>query len=140
MHQQLQDYRPSIPDGGEEASQNFDNSLRTTYPMSIDNCQTIPEMDDSQLVGTPVTMLAADVDLATRESVNTVVPVEVSNGTKLAEINTGKRKRGRPPRIHGKLGPPLQPSPLASQRKKQDEEDVCFICFDGGSLVLCDRR
>lgn len=24
--------------------------------------------------------------------------------------------------------------------KKREEEDVCFICFDGGSLVLCDRR
>ncbi|KAJ7946707.1 Zinc finger CCCH domain-containing protein 19 [Quillaja saponaria] len=24
--------------------------------------------------------------------------------------------------------------------KKKMEEDVCFICFDGGELVLCDRR
>ncbi|KAJ7968177.1 Zinc finger CCCH domain-containing protein 19 [Quillaja saponaria] len=24
--------------------------------------------------------------------------------------------------------------------KKKTEEDVCFICFDGGELVLCDRR
>ncbi|XP_039036141.1 zinc finger CCCH domain-containing protein 19-like [Hibiscus syriacus] len=24
--------------------------------------------------------------------------------------------------------------------KKKAEEDVCFVCFDGGALVLCDRR
>ncbi|KAL2459058.1 Zinc finger CCCH domain-containing protein 44 [Forsythia ovata] len=37
-----------------------------------------------------------------------------------------KRKRGR----------------LTKGRKKEEEEeeDVCFICFDGGSLVLCDRK
>ncbi|KAJ6398369.1 hypothetical protein OIU77_019215 [Salix suchowensis] len=45
-------------------------------------------------------------------------------------------KRGRPPKIQGKLGPPA----FSAQRKMKDEEDVCFICFDGGSLVLCDRR
>ncbi|OIV94826.1 hypothetical protein TanjilG_22023 [Lupinus angustifolius] len=26
------------------------------------------------------------------------------------------------------------------KKKKEEDEDVCFICFDGGSLVLCDRR
>ncbi|XP_073128788.1 zinc finger CCCH domain-containing protein 19-like isoform X2 [Henckelia pumila] len=47
----------------------------------------------------------------------------------------GKRKRGK-----------LSKSPLnakytgkASSRKTTGE-DVCFICFDGGELVLCDRR
>jgi hypothetical protein len=29
----------------------------------------------------------------------------------------------------------VKPSP-----KKKDEEEVCFICFDGGDLVVCDRR
>ncbi|KAK4795312.1 hypothetical protein SAY86_013306 [Trapa natans] len=40
-----------------------------------------------------------------------------------------KRKRGRAPKggTH-----------RASSRKM--EEDVCFVCFDGGDLVLCDRR
>lgn len=43
-----------------------------------------------------------------------------------------KRKRGRPPRGQVKAAPPF--------KKQKDDEDVCFICFDGGSLVLCDRR
>lgn len=29
---------------------------------------------------------------------------------------------------------------LPGDERKKDEEDVCFICFDGGELVLCDRR
>ncbi|XP_022136458.1 zinc finger CCCH domain-containing protein 44 isoform X2 [Momordica charantia] len=52
---------------------------------------------------------------------------------KVAEKSLGIRKRGRPPRGHVKTLPP-------PPRQKKDEEDVCFICFDGGSLVLCDRR
>lgn len=45
-----------------------------------------------------------------------------------------KRKRGRPPKAQTN-------QPLAKKSKEEDEdEDVCFICFDGGSLVLCDRR
>ncbi|KAJ9540829.1 hypothetical protein OSB04_027335 [Centaurea solstitialis] len=45
-----------------------------------------------------------------------------------------KRKRGRPPKS--------QPNPAAAKKSKEEDEDedVCFICFDGGSLVLCDRR
>ncbi|XP_047310147.1 zinc finger CCCH domain-containing protein 44-like [Impatiens glandulifera] len=47
------------------------------------------------------------------------------------EGSNGKKKRGRPP-----SGQPKMPQ----IRKVKDEEDVCFICFDGGNLVLCDRR
>lgn len=43
----------------------------------------------------------------------------------------GKRKRGK--KLSTKV-PPRAPS------RKKVEEDVCFICFDGGNLVLCDRR
>ncbi|CAN4083379.1 unnamed protein product [Withania somnifera] len=44
-----------------------------------------------------------------------------------------KRKRGRPPRNQAVKAPP-------PKRQREEDEDVCFICFDGGSLVLCDRR
>ncbi|TQD74755.1 hypothetical protein C1H46_039704 [Malus baccata] len=46
--------------------------------------------------------------------------------------NLGKRRRGRPPSGHAKV--------TAVSKMQDEEEDVCFICFDGGSLVLCDRR
>ncbi|KAH1099081.1 hypothetical protein J1N35_016002 [Gossypium stocksii] len=43
----------------------------------------------------------------------------------------GKRKRGK------KLSTKV---PARAPSRKKVEEDVCFICFDGGNLVLCDRR
>ncbi|KAI3461960.1 hypothetical protein Pfo_018623 [Paulownia fortunei] len=47
-----------------------------------------------------------------------------------------KRKRGRPPK--GQLA--AKPPPPKRKKQEDEEEDVCFICFDGGSLVLCDRK
>ncbi|CAA6673674.1 unnamed protein product [Spirodela intermedia] len=43
----------------------------------------------------------------------------------------GGKKRGRPPKAQAGRVPTT---------KKKEEEDVCFICFDGGNLVVCDRR
>jgi hypothetical protein len=43
-------------------------------------------------------------------------PLAVKKGS------SGKKKRARPTRI------------------KKGEEELCFICFDGGELVVCDRR
>ncbi|GFP83265.1 zinc finger CCCH domain-containing protein 19 [Phtheirospermum japonicum] len=51
-------------------------------------------------------------------------------------IGTGeKRKRGRP---YGQIA--AKPPPLKRNKQEDEDEDVCFICFDGGSLVLCDRK
>nr|CAB3478271.1 unnamed protein product [Digitaria exilis] len=48
------------------------------------------------------------------------------------------RKGGR----HRKRGRPSSKAQAAVKVsiKKKDEEEVCFICFDGGDLVICDRR
>nr|XP_016505620.1 PREDICTED: zinc finger CCCH domain-containing protein 44-like [Nicotiana tabacum] len=96
---------------------------------SVELCTSIHDMDDSQLVGAPVAM-SSDAEVAA-----TTVAVEVK--TSVAMIGSvEKRKRGRPPR--GAVAEVKSPK---RQLQEDDEgEDVCFICFDGGSLVLCDRK
>ncbi|KAI3785326.1 hypothetical protein L1987_44442 [Smallanthus sonchifolius] len=69
-------------------------------------------------------------------------PADVAGGGEGTEVELGnggggadtvKKKRGRPPRAQAAKAPP-------AKMNKEEDEDVCFICFDGGSLVLCDRR
>ncbi|CAN1319985.1 Zinc finger CCCH domain-containing protein 19 [Linum perenne] len=55
--------------------------------------------------------------------------VEEDNVEEVSQSSSGKRKRGKNAKVVGK-----------SPSKKKTEEDVCFVCFDGGELVLCDRR
>lgn len=93
------------------------------------------EMDDSQLVSSPFALspafepsqedAAGEEALPMSEAAAAVAAVEASGPV--------KRKRGRPPKAHGAGRVPVP-------KKKKEEEEVCFICFDGGDLVLCDRR
>ncbi|CAL1361206.1 unnamed protein product [Linum trigynum] len=128
QQQQQQQVRRTWIGEGEQSQRRgvFDSLLRGVGAehMTIDQCEAIREMDDSQLVGVPVIVAKADVPR---------VHVEVRNVAAVPEISAVKRRRGRPPRNQGKPVPSPPP-------KAMEEEDVCFICFDGGSLVLCDRR
>nr|KYP66892.1 Zinc finger CCCH domain-containing protein 44 [Cajanus cajan] len=78
---------------------------------------------DSRLLGVPVAQRDPEGDAACCAPKLEVAVVDAA---------VLKRKRGRPAKGAPKVAPPV--------RQKKDEEDVCFICFDGGSLVLCDRR
>lgn len=109
-------YRPCLQDG-EPSQQGVDL-------FGVDQCDAIKDMDDSLLVGAP------EAGVVAREE-GRVADVEA----KTVQTTVEKRKRGRPPK-----GQPKAPKTTPPLRKKKDEEDVCFICFDGGSLVLCDRR
>lgn len=102
-----------------QSSISLDETVRVVEFPNIDGqCQPI---HDAQLVGLPV---AVTGDSVVRSEETTASSVELKT-----EV---KRKRGRPPR--GQAKPP------PAKKQKEEDEDVCFICFDGGSLVLCDRR
>ncbi|XP_058228086.1 zinc finger CCCH domain-containing protein 44-like [Rhododendron vialii] len=81
--------------------------------------------------------IAAAVELFGLSNANSAHPMHgpqlIGVTATVTEIGGGKRKRGRPPKGQSKQTP-------LKKRKEDEEEDVCFICFDGGSLVLCDRK
>ncbi|MED6174972.1 hypothetical protein PIB30_074078 [Stylosanthes scabra] len=91
------------------------------------------DLADSKLLRVPVAV-AADVLMTDRDGDGSVPNPEVAGAPAV------KRKRGRPakgaPRAVAAGAPPRQ----QQKKEEEEEEDVCFICFDGGSLVLCDRR
>ncbi|KAL4387180.1 hypothetical protein GQ457_09G009810 [Hibiscus cannabinus] len=90
------------------------DSLRGEELTRSDQCQKIPDM----IVG------KADV---------------AAYRVKVVEMPAAKRRRGRPPRNQGKVDSSSAPPPLRVN-PDEEEEDVCFICYDGESLMLCNRR
>ncbi|KAM7529651.1 hypothetical protein LguiB_033061 [Lonicera macranthoides] len=107
---------------------NSGSRLQTSQSQSFDGTgKLIQDIDESQLVRVPV-VIAGD----------SVVSGHVAASTATVSESGGKRKRGRPPK--GQAKPPPAKKMKMKEKEKEEEEDVCFICFDGGSLVLCDRR
>ncbi|GKV36429.1 hypothetical protein SLEP1_g44564 [Rubroshorea leprosula] len=73
--------------------------------MTVDQCNKIREMDDSQLVG--------DAGVAMRGEGRSLVEI-----VKASKMSLGKRWRGQPPRSQGKITALTMPP----QRKMRDEE------------------
>ncbi|PWA56667.1 zinc finger, CCCH-type [Artemisia annua] len=65
-------------------------------------------------------------------SVDQIQPINNS----VVELGNNKRK-GRPPRAAAPMKAKTASKAVAV---KEEDEDVCFICFDGGTLFLCDHR
>ncbi|CAN4109855.1 unnamed protein product [Withania somnifera] len=88
-------------------------------------------MDESQPIIAPVTVAGSKDGGSTGDAVSSSVGNMIFVGGE-------KRKRGRPPRGQGKAAAAVKVQTVMVE--EDEEEDVCFICFDGGSLVLCDRK
>ncbi|KAI3901425.1 hypothetical protein MKW92_040211, partial [Papaver armeniacum] len=132
---------PVIPDKansvikvGAPVNTDMDTKFVGGSPVTVD-------IEDAKLVGgSPVILNMDDSELAGGSPI--VEESVAEEATPLDEMDleemdiaeesgkgTPKRKRGRAAK-----------APAKPVTRKKIEEDVCFICFDGGNLVLCDRR
>ncbi|KAM3303579.1 zinc finger CCCH domain-containing protein 19 isoform X1 [Capsicum chacoense] len=86
----------------------------------------------------PVPLDEDDEGTGAEDEATNATTTEIETETEMTESGKssgGKRKR-KITRSTGKS----KSGGRSSSRRKTIGEDVCFICFDGGNLVLCDRR
>lgn len=102
--------------------------------MEGDNAEEIEEGDNTEKIEEAYN--AEDIEEV--EEGDNAENIEIADGTleaaaeEVEEVGSnaaGKRKRGKNAK-----------APVRTPSRKKVEEDVCFVCFDGGELVLCDRR
>ena len=107
--------------------------LRFSRVLAMENIETL-------LAAVAQTTGFGDEDpvVSTPSVVHPSPAVVVPDLTAAAPVVCEKRKRGRPPK--GQLTAKPPPIKKVKVEVEDEDEDVCFICFDGGSLVLCDRK
>ncbi|KAK4437715.1 Zinc finger CCCH domain-containing protein 19 [Sesamum alatum] len=103
----------------EETSSDVDEPVQDIY----ESPAAVQDEEDETMV--------AEEETGTQET-------EMETETDIAEsakTSAGKRKRGKLSK-----SPSISKGTAKASSRKTVGEDVCFICFDGGELVLCDRR
>lgn len=120
-------------------TQGFDDDepvVSTPSELGLENSESSPvirgDICGPQLIG------EVSGDVRPSADVDTLLPAPTPAFPAVGRVigPVEKRKRGRPPK--GLLA--ARPPPPKRKKIEDEEEDVCFICFDGGSLVLCDRK
>uniref|UniRef100_A0A0D9VNK0 Uncharacterized protein n=1 Tax=Leersia perrieri TaxID=77586 RepID=A0A0D9VNK0_9ORYZ len=107
--------------------------LRLPQPPPPPQSQPAIGMDDSQFLGSIMALPAQTLPHH---------PQATAAAAEAQAVVGVKRRRGRPPKKKDGAGTAaVVPAAAKAARGKVDEEEVvCFICFDGGNLVVCDRR
>ncbi|XP_073307818.1 zinc finger CCCH domain-containing protein 19-like [Primulina huaijiensis] len=108
-------------------------SLAVTDKIHSDNTITVVTDPDQEMDDSPAALQDKEDEKIMDEEAT-----EIETETEVAEsriASEGKRKRGKFLRSSSIS----KVTTKASSRKKVGE-DVCFICFDSGELVLCGRR
>ncbi|XP_057500312.1 zinc finger CCCH domain-containing protein 19-like isoform X2 [Actinidia eriantha] len=114
-----------------ESENEVENEVRMTSVPPLDNSHNVGadslivsmnDHDDNEEVGTEEETPIEDTEMEMDATVMAGEEKGVGGGG-------GKRRRGKNSGV-----------PARAPSRRVVEEDVCFICFDGGELVLCDRR
>ncbi|XP_071923878.1 uncharacterized protein [Coffea arabica] len=117
-----------IPTADTEMEKKIEAEMVTTR---VSDVESNAKIDDS----VSVPQDEEDEDMVAEEG-SALAETELETQTDVGESSKAAGKK----RKRGKNSKNLTNSKIGGRAQKLMDEDVCFICFDGGNLVLCDRR